>query len=111
MSNHTSQLIVLVEHHTVRTGRTAAVNISGAQNRPLIVRRRHREVEALVVVVLVRVAVAADGLAVLVQLVTGSLGGGNVGGGVAVAAAGVVAGALDQRGEGEGGGEEESGEG
>lgn len=111
MGNQTSQLIVTVEHHTVRARRTTVVGLSGAQNRPLIVRRVHREVEALVVVILVRVVVAADGLAGLLQLVTGSLGGGNGGGGVAVATAGVVTGALDDRGEGEGGGEEEGSKG
>lgn len=93
MCNKTSQLILAIEDDTVRTRGTTAVDLSGAQDRPLIVGTRDREVEALVVVVLVGVVVAAHGLVGGVELITGFLGGSHGARAVAVAAAGVVAGA------------------
>jgi hypothetical protein len=93
MGNNTSQLIIAVEDNAVRTRGTTAVDLSGAQDRPLIVGAGDREVEALVVVVPVGVVVAADGLVRGVQLITGFLSGAHGARAIAVAAAGVVAGA------------------
>lgn len=91
VGNHTSQLVVLIENHAVSTGRAATVDRPRAQNWPLIVRARHRKVEAFVVVVDVRVVVAADRLAAGVLLVPGGLGAGHGAGGVADTATGVGA--------------------
>lgn len=56
-----------------------------------------------------RVAAAAGGAALLDVVVAGVLGGGDVTAGVAVAAAGVVAGAFEALGGGEGGLDEKKG--
>lgn len=107
VSNHTSQLITSVEDNTVRAGGTTIVDIAIAQDGELVVGAGHGEVEALVVVVDVRVAVV--GGPGLVQLVTRGLGGADGAAGVADGAAGVGAGAL--LGSGDGGGDEEGGHG
>lgn len=57
VGNHARNLSILVENHTVRTGRTTAIDFSGAQDRELIVGGIDAEVEAFVVVVDVRVVV------------------------------------------------------
>lgn len=93
MCNNTSQLIIAVEDNAVRTRGTTSVGPSGAQDRPLIVGAGDGEVEALVVVVLVGIVVAADGLVRGVQLIAGFLSGAHSARTVAVAAAGVGAGA------------------
>lgn len=112
MRNQTRQLPIIIENHPICTRRTTRVRLSRAQNRELIVRSGDRKVEALVVVVDVRVAAAA-GVAVLLDVVVaGVLGGGDVAAGVAVATAGVGAGAFEALGGGEGAlYEEERGEG
>lgn len=106
VSNHTSQLITSVENNTVRAGRTTIVHIVIAQDRELVVGSGNGEVEALVVVVDVRVAVV--GGTGLVQLVARGLGGAHGAAGVADCAAGVGAGAL--LGSGDGGADEEGGQ-
>jgi hypothetical protein len=91
MGDQTRQLVVAVEHHTIRSGATATVDMVGAQDGEFIPRAIHGKVEALVVVVLVRVLVRSESLTGLVQLVTLGLGGGDVAGPVAGATAGVDA--------------------
>lgn len=112
MRNQPRQLPILIKNHPIRARRTTRVRRSAAQDRKLIVRRLHWEIEVFVVVVDVRVAAAAGVAALLDVVVAGVLGGGDGAAGVAVAAAGVVAGASDLglggRG-GEGGLEEEEG--
>jgi hypothetical protein len=81
VGNNTSQLVISVENNTVRTGRTTSVHLTAAQNRELIVGAGNGEIEALVVVVDVGVAVV--GGTGLVQLVTASLGGADGAAGVA----------------------------
>lgn len=115
MRNQPRQLPILIKNHPIRARRTTRVRRSTAQDRELIIRRLHREVKVLVVVVDVRVAAAAGVAALLDVVVAGVLGGGDDAAGIAVAAAGVVASASDLglggRG-GEGGlDEEEGGEG
>lgn len=105
--NHTRQLIITIENNTVRTRRTTSVRLAALENRELVVRAGNGEIETLVVVVGVRVAVV--GLAGRVQVVAGGLGGTDGAGSVADGAAGVGAGAL--LGGGDGGGDEEGGEG
>lgn len=56
MRNQPRQLIIASKDNTVRTGRTTAVNLSAAENRELVVRARDGKVEALVVVVFMRIA-------------------------------------------------------
>lgn len=73
MGNHTSQLIIAVENNTVRAGGTTSVHLAAAQNWELIVGAGNGEIEALVVVVDVGIAVV--GGTGLMQLVTASLGG------------------------------------
>lgn len=102
MRNQPGQLIILIEHHTIRPGRTPRVCLARRQNRELVVRWLHGEVEALIVVVDVRVMASADGLAFSMVVVAGLLGGVGIAARVAVAAAGVVAGTgLDVLGEGQ----------
>lgn len=115
MRNQPRQLPILIENNPIGTRRATRVRRSTAQNGELIVCRLHREVKVLVVVVDMRVAAAAGVAALLDVVVAGILGGGDGAAGVAVAAAGVVAGASDlglggRSGEG-GLDEEEGGEG
>ena len=110
MRDQPRQLIILIEDHTVRTRRTAIVDLSGAEDRELVVGRVHGEVKVLVVVVLVRVLVVADRLTLLVQVEAGLLGFGHGGLVVAGFAAGVVAGLGGGVGAGEGDEGEENGE-
>ena len=102
MRNKPSQLIILIENHPIRTRRTTGVCLPRAQNRELIVSWWNGEVNVLVVVVLVRVVATADGLALLVVVVTGFFGVVGGASGVALAAAGVVAGASFEVRLGEG---------
>lgn len=110
MRDQTRQLILLIEHHAVRTRRSATVDLAGAEDRELVVGRVHGEVKVLVVVVLVRVLVVADRLALLVQLEAGFLGFGHRRLVVAGFAAGVVAGFGGGVGAGESDEGEEDGE-
>ena len=110
MGDQPSQLIVLIKHHSVRTRRATRVRISRGQDGELVVRRVHREVKILVVLVNMRVVVAANGLALLVVVVTSLLGRVNGTTGVAVAATGVVTGTgLQRLGESHGTLDEEEG--
>jgi hypothetical protein len=113
MRNNARKLVILVEDHTVRTGRAATVDAARAQDRELIVGGGDAEVEALVVVVDVRVVV--DVVAGRVQRVALALGGRDGRRGIADTAAGVGAGLagldLDGGGEGQRAGEEEGDEG
>lgn len=81
VGNNTSQLIIVVENNTVRAGGTTGVNLAAAQNRELIVGAGDGEIEALIVVV--DVGVAVIGRTGLVQLVTAVLGGADGAAGVA----------------------------
>lgn len=113
MRNQPGQLVILIENHPVRSRRATIIRVTPRQDRELVVGRADREVNVLVVVVLVRVVAVADGLVALVVRVASLLGGVGVAAKVAVAAAGVGAGAgFGGGGEGEGGlDEEEGGEG
>jgi hypothetical protein len=113
VGDKTRQLVVTVEHNTVRSRATATVDLVGAQDGEFIVGTIHGEVEALIVVVLVRVAVRSDSLTGLVQRVTLVLGGGDVAGPVAGATASVDARIAGHqvRWHGEDGRKEESGDG
>lgn len=89
MRNHASQLTLGVEHNTIRAGASTGVHIVAAQNRELLIRTRHVKVNSLIVVLSVRIVVAANLHSVLVVRV--ALGDGliDVGLPVASAAAGV----------------------
>ena len=57
MRDNTSQLILAIENHPVRSRRTTIVDLSTFHNWVLVVWPRHGKVEALVVLVFVRVVV------------------------------------------------------
>lgn len=80
------------EHHSVWPGVTPRIRLEGVQDGELVVRARGGEIKAFVVVVHMRVAVAADGLAA-VQVVA-ALGDGGVDSGLVVAGAGAGVDAL-----------------
>jgi len=87
VSHGTSVLAIRVEHNTVSTRRATAVG-AAAKDRELLVRSTDSEVEALVVVKVVRVVVAADLLVVGVVVVTLVDGSVDLAGRVVGAAAG-----------------------
>jgi len=107
MRDQPRQLPILIENHPISTWRTTGVRRSRAQNRELIISRVHREVKIFVVVVDVWVAAAAGVAALLDVVVARVFGGRDVAAGVAVAAAGVVAGTFEALRGGEGGLDEE----
>lgn len=102
--DHTSQRAVGVEDDAVRPGAAARVDLVRAQDGELLVGAGDVEVDVLVVVLRVRVVVAADLRAGLVVLVALGDGGVDVRLPVADAAAGVGArlAGLGREGEGEG---------
>ncbi len=102
VGDNASKFSILVEDDTVRARRTAVVHTAGAHDRELIVGGVDGEVEALVVVV--DVGVVVDVVAGGLELGALADGGGDGGGRVADAAAGVGARlpGLDLSGEGEG---------
>lgn len=111
MRNQAGIFTLLVEDDTVSTRAATSVDFERAQDRELLVRAVNREVEALVVVVSVRVAVQLTaGLVLGVALVQSIV---NVGLPVADAAAGLDAAvaSLDDGGGLRRGGEEEEGSG
>lgn len=89
---HASQLTLGVEHNTIRTGASTSVHLVAAQNRELLIRPGHVKVDSLIVVLSVRVVVAADLHSVLVVRVALCHGLIDVGLPVASAAAGIDAG-------------------
>ena len=104
MRNDAREVPVAIEHDPIGTGAATGVDLEGVQDGELVVGPSDgREVEALIVVVLVRVGAGAGGLAGCVERVAGGDGGGDVGRPVAGAAArvdarGVLAG--EERGYG-----------
>ena len=102
MRNQPREIPTPIENHPIRPRTPPRVDIVVIQNRELIVRPGDREIEALVVVVLVRVRVGALGLAGLVERGAFREGGADVGGPVAGAAAGVDAGLTGAEGGGDG---------
>lgn len=114
MRDQARQFVIPVENHPIRSGRASIVHIEVAHNGVFVVGAGHGEIEALVIVVLVRVVV--DGLSRLIERVPLGLGGTDVAGPVAGASAGVITAlaafqVLPGRGGGERDGEEEGEEG
>ena len=105
--NHTRQLIITIENNTVRTRGTTSIRLPALENRELVVSAGNGEIETLVIVVDMGVAVV--GLAGRVQVVAGGLGGTDRAGSVANGAAGVLA--VAPLGGGDGSRDEEGGEG
>lgn len=89
--NHASQLALGIEHNTIRTRASASVHLIAAQDRELLIRPGHVKVDSLIVILSVRVVVAADLHSVLVVRVALCHGIVDVGLPVASAAAGVDA--------------------
>ena len=89
MRDHTRQLIVSVENHTIRSRGASIVNIKIAHDGVFVVGAANREIEALIVMVLVRVVV--DSVPRLVKRVSLGLGCANIAGPVAGASAGILA--------------------
>lgn len=89
MRDHTRQLIVSVENHPIRSRGASIVNIEIAHDRVFVVGAANREIEALIVMVLVRVVV--DSVPRLVKRVSLGLGCTNIAGPVAGASAGILA--------------------
>lgn len=75
MRNHASQLTIGIEHNPIRAGALAPIKHLLFQDRKLVPRPADGEVEALVVVVLVRVVVVADRLALRQVVAAGALRG------------------------------------
>lgn len=114
MHDHTRQLLVGVENDAVSPGRATAVDVVRLENGELVVRTLDGEVDTFIVVVLVRVVVAALGLArrveavsLLHRVVDGRLRVAGAAAGVGAVVARlelvVVGIARRRRGEGEGG--------
>lgn len=89
MRNHTRQFIVSVENHPIRSGRATSINIVVAHDRILVVGAANREIEAFIVVVLMRVVV--NSISRLVKRVPLGLGCADIARPVAGASAGILA--------------------
>lgn len=103
MRNQTRQVPIIIENDTIRTGTATVIRLAVRQDRELVIRPRHGEVEALVVMVLVRVV--ARLAAALLERVALLHRGVDLVRRVAVAAAGGGAVAFE---DGGGGGAEKS---
>lgn len=93
MSHHACQFAVVIEHDSIRSGSCSAAKCSaGRQDGELVVRGCGHKGETLVVVLRVRVMVAADGLSAALVLAAGLLGVGDGVGVVVVVTAGCAVG-------------------